>query len=119
MAIRLEFAPGRVTAYLEGEIDHHNAAALRECIDEAVEKHRPETLRIDFGGVSFMDSSGVGLVIGRTSVMPVSYTHLDVYKRQADGSARESPVAWRAPARAGRSGYSRALFPLRCAWARR
>ena len=69
MAIRLEFAPGRVTAYLEGEIDHHNAAALRECIDEAVEKHRPETLRIDFGGVSFMDSSGVGLVIGRTSVM--------------------------------------------------
>ena len=65
MAIRLEFAPGRVTAYLEGEIDHHNAAALRECIDEAVEKHRPETLRIDFGG----DSSGVGLVIGRTSVM--------------------------------------------------
>ena len=56
-------------AYLEGEIDHHNAAALRECIDEAVEKHRPETLRIDFGGVSFMDSSGVGLVIGRTSVM--------------------------------------------------
>ena len=69
MAIRLEFAPGRGTAYLEGEIDHHNAAALRECIDEAVEKHRPETLRIDFGGVSFMDSSGVGLVIGRTSVM--------------------------------------------------
>ena len=54
MAIRLEFAPGRVTAYLEGEIDHHNAAALRECIDEAVEKHRPETLRIDFGGGGFL-----------------------------------------------------------------
>lgn len=71
MAIRLEFAPGRVTAYLEGEIDHHNAAALRECIDEAVEQHRPETLRIDFGGVSFMDSSGVGLVMGRIGVMRV------------------------------------------------
>lgn len=71
MAIRLEFAPGRVTAFLEGEIDHHNAAALRECIDEAIEQHRPETLRIDFGGVSFMDSSGIGLVMGRVSVMRV------------------------------------------------
>lgn len=71
MAIRLEFAPGRVTAFLEGEIDHHNAAALRECIDEAVDQHRPETLCIDFGGVSFMDSSGVGLVMGRIGVMRV------------------------------------------------
>ena len=71
VAIRLEFSPGRVTAFLEGEIDHHNAAALRTCIDEAVEQHRPELLRMDFGGVSFMDSSGVGLVMGRAGVMRV------------------------------------------------
>lgn len=71
MAIRLEISPGCVTAFLEGEIDHHNAAALRVCIDEAVEQYRPETLRMDFGGVSFMDSSGVGLVMGRAGIMRV------------------------------------------------
>ena len=61
MAIRLEFAPGRVTAYLEGEIDHHNAAALRECIDEAVEQHRPETLRIDLAASALWTAPAWGL----------------------------------------------------------
>ena len=54
-----------VTAYLKGEIDHHNAAGLRQRIDEAVGNRQPEILSLDFGGVSFMDSSGIGLVMGR------------------------------------------------------
>lgn len=54
-----------VIAYIEGEIDHHNAPVLRERIDSAIEKSRPKLLQIDFSAVSFMDSSGVGLVMGR------------------------------------------------------
>lgn len=54
-----------VTAYLSGEIDHHNAEALRRKIDEAVNNRLPELLVLDFGAVSFMDSSGIGLVMGR------------------------------------------------------
>ena len=54
-----------VTAYLKGEIDHHNAGALRQRIDEAVTHRQPEILSLDFAGVSFMDSSGIGLVMGR------------------------------------------------------
>lgn len=54
-----------VTAYLSGELDHHNAPAIRERIDEAVNNRQPELLVLDFGGVSFMDSSGIGLVMGR------------------------------------------------------
>ena len=54
-----------VTAYLSGEIDHHNAPELRRKIDEAVNNRLPELLVLDFGAVSFMDSSGIGLVMGR------------------------------------------------------
>ena len=38
-------------------------------IDEAVENAYPEILVLDFGGVTFMDSSGIGLVIGRCKLM--------------------------------------------------
>jgi stage II sporulation protein AA (anti-sigma F factor antagonist) len=55
----------RVTAYLSGEIDHHSAQEMREAIDAAVERAQPETLVLDFREVTFMDSSGIGLVLGR------------------------------------------------------
>ena len=54
-----------VTAYLMGEIDHHSARGMREEIDAAVERAVPELLIMDFSDVSFMDSSGIGLVLGR------------------------------------------------------
>lgn len=55
----------RVTAFLEGELDHHTAAEIRFEIDTAVQKYRPNLLKLDFSDISFMDSSGVGLVMGR------------------------------------------------------
>lgn len=54
-----------LTAYLDGEIDHHNAKALRTQIDDMINRQRPKTLVLDFRGVTFMDSSGIGLVMGR------------------------------------------------------
>lgn len=54
-----------MTAILSGEIDHHSAAALREAIDESVYRRKPKQLCLDFSGVSFMDSSGIGLIMGR------------------------------------------------------
>lgn len=54
-----------VTAFLDGEIDHHNAADLRRKIDEAVTASHPTMLVLDFKNVSFMDSSGIGLIMGR------------------------------------------------------
>lgn len=53
------------TAYISGEIDHHSAAAIRAEIDNAAELNMPSLLVLDFTGVSFMDSSGIGLVMGR------------------------------------------------------
>ena len=54
-----------LTVYLSGEIDHHTAQPLREKTDQVLFLKSPETLVLDFSGVSFMDSSGVGFVMGR------------------------------------------------------
>ncbi len=58
-----------ITALISGEIDHHSAVEIRECIDSAVKIVKPNTLTLDFAGVTFMDSSGVGLVMGRYKLM--------------------------------------------------
>ena len=54
-----------MTAHLTGEIDHHSAAFMRSHIDAAFVRLKPKTLTLDFSGVTFMDSSGVGLALGR------------------------------------------------------
>ena len=54
-----------LTVFLSGEIDHHNAPQIREAIDECVAFRQPDRLILDFGDVTFMDSSGIGLVMGR------------------------------------------------------
>lgn len=69
MGVRIETADSTVKAYIDGEIDHHCAAEIRGEIDLAVDESRPESLILDFGEVTFMDSSGIGLVMGRYQVM--------------------------------------------------
>ncbi len=69
MTVRLESTSPLVTARLAGEIDHHEARRIREQIDPAVERIRAKELRLDFSGVTFMDSAGVGLIMGRFKLM--------------------------------------------------
>ena len=54
---------------ISGEIDHHRAAALRQTIDDAICRYRPATLCLDLSGIAFMDSSGLGLVMGRRALL--------------------------------------------------
>ena len=54
-----------LTVYLQGEIDHHSAKGMREEIDRSIEHSMPSLLILDFSDVTFMDSSGIGLVMGR------------------------------------------------------
>lgn len=56
-------------ALLSGEIDHHNAKSLRQDIDFSLRENQPEELIMDFSEVGFMDSSGIGLVMGRYKLM--------------------------------------------------
>ena len=69
MAVTLEVTNEEITAYLSGEIDHHSAVELRRRIDEAVLAGTPDWLILDFSGVTFMDSSGIGLIMGRWRLM--------------------------------------------------
>lgn len=54
-----------LTARLSGEIDHHWAGILREKIDEHIQAAKPAVTLLDFSAVTFMDSSGIGLILGR------------------------------------------------------
>lgn len=47
------------------EIDHHMADKLRRDADYEIQRRSPKRVVLDFDSVSFMDSAGIGMVIGR------------------------------------------------------
>lgn len=63
--VRFSAAGEALYAYLTGEIDHDAAQSLRMQLDDALVSRTPQVFILDFGGVGFMDSSGVGLILGR------------------------------------------------------
>ena len=56
---------GKMIVYLRGEIDHHSAGEIRDGIDRMIANLRPGALILDLSEIEFMDSSGLGLVLGR------------------------------------------------------
>ena len=69
MPVQIYISEESVTACLSGEIDHHSAKPIRVEIDELAARIAPSELVLDFRDVSFMDSSGIGLVMGRYKLM--------------------------------------------------
>lgn len=69
MYINMDMNNGVLTVHLAGELDHHTAAYMRERVDSAVLSCRCRELVLDFSGITFMDSSGVGLIMGRYRLM--------------------------------------------------
>ncbi len=67
-----EFDGAILKIKLRGEIDHHAAAVVRVNIDDLIRSRRPKTLMLDMSAVDFMDSSGLGLIMGRFSLMQAS-----------------------------------------------
>ncbi len=72
MNVKLTFEKNTLTVQLSGEIDHHSARGIRQAVDADIEKYRPKTLVLDFGRVKFMDSSGIGLIMGRYRMMKIA-----------------------------------------------
>ena len=60
---------GRLCVALSGEIDHCAAEGLRQELERLLEDRSISVLTLDFSQVSFMDSSGVGMIIGRYKTM--------------------------------------------------
>lgn len=61
----LSVSGGVLTAVLGCDVDHHRAKAMREKIDSTLSETRANLVIIDFSRVEFMDSSGLGLILGR------------------------------------------------------
>lgn len=55
----------RLEIRLSGEIDHHGAVGVRSEIDGIIAERRPKHLALELSGIDFMDSSGIGLIMGR------------------------------------------------------
>jgi stage II sporulation protein AA (anti-sigma F factor antagonist) len=74
---------GKTLRYLmPKELDHHVAQPLCRELDMLIESFGVRELELDFAGTEFMDSSGIGVVIGRSKTMQfrggkVSVVHLD------------------------------------------
>jgi len=65
MGLQTEIKGSALVAQLDCEIDHHSAERLRIQIDAAFEKSSCRHIIFDFSQVGFMDSSGIGMIIGR------------------------------------------------------
>ena len=66
MNISAEYAGGRLTVYLNGELDHHEARKVLDAVDSLIDDYLPRDCVLDLAGLTFMDSSGIAVII-RTS----------------------------------------------------
>ena len=63
--LNFDFKDGTLYVSLIGEIDYHSAASTREAIDEKILELCPKNLVLDLADAPFIDSSGLGLIMGR------------------------------------------------------
>ncbi len=74
-----EESDNRLTVRLSGELDHHAAGRIREEIDNAVLRRKCRCLRLDLSALGFMDSSGIGLIMGRYRLMSSINGRLELF----------------------------------------
>ena len=67
---------GRLTVALDGEIDHHRAKSYIQAIAAKIEAYTPDVCVLDFRDVSFVDSSGIAVVINAMRCMNQIEGHL-------------------------------------------
>ncbi len=78
MKLKFENEGQTLTAYLDGEIDHHAVKGIKEQIDGMIERQRPKKTILDFKAVPFSDSSGIAVVLGRYKTMNLYGGKLEV-----------------------------------------
>ncbi len=65
MDVEIDLRPPILLVRLSGELDHHQALLMREKVDRELEHHQPRAVLFNLRGLTFMDSSGVGALLGR------------------------------------------------------
>ena len=82
MKVDIRSEKGMAIAVLKGEIDHHSAKSAREQLDSFIINMQPDVLAMDMSGITFMDSSGIGLIMGRSKLMKECGGRLEVLNPQ-------------------------------------
>ena len=67
--LQVRYEDGVLEAALGGELDHHGAVAVRTLIDAEICRLCPKKTVLDLSELDFMDSSGLGLIMGRYALM--------------------------------------------------
>jgi stage II sporulation protein AA (anti-sigma F factor antagonist) len=65
MQIKLVGEKHALVVYLDGEIDQHTVGDIKNAIDKEIRRTNAVNVIMDFRKISFMDSSGIGMIMGR------------------------------------------------------
>lgn len=65
MNLSVEKHKNNLLVQLTGELDHHSSENIRDKIDQQYFDQRIKNIILDLRGLTFMDSSGIGLIMGR------------------------------------------------------
>lgn len=69
MQISFETINKTLIIKLYGELDHHSCDYIRDRIDNEIESRNPQNIVFDMNSLNFMDSSGIGVIIGRYKII--------------------------------------------------
>ncbi|HZK25415.1 MAG TPA: anti-sigma F factor antagonist [Oscillospiraceae bacterium] len=69
MQVKLKKAGSTLIVQMVGELDHHAVDAMRKKIDLKLNHEDFRNILFDFYGVNFMDSSGLGMILGRYKIV--------------------------------------------------
>lgn len=65
MNVGFDLVNNKLIIRIDGDIDHHTCEEIRSKIDNEIMKRNPKSIIFDMKNVNFMDSSGIGVIIGR------------------------------------------------------
>jgi stage II sporulation protein AA (anti-sigma F factor antagonist) len=65
MKITTNYSSGRLVIHMSGELDHHGARPAMRTIDDLIDEYLPRDTVLDMSNLTFMDSSGIGVIMGR------------------------------------------------------
>ena len=69
MELDIKVGRGYAIANMKGELDHHGCHQIKDDLDVLLNRPSTKVLILDMEHVSFMDSSGIGLLMGRYKLM--------------------------------------------------
>lgn len=77
--LEFSFDKGILISKILGDIDHHSAKFVRDKIDTYIIGCKPSLIFLDLSSVDFMDSSGLGLILGRLNTAQEIGAEMRIY----------------------------------------